>query len=109
MHWLYLAIAIVSEVAATTALRMTGGFRNLGPSLLVVVGYAASFYFISLTLDAIPLGVAYAIWSGVGVALITLAGMAFYRQTLSPVELMGITLIVAGVLVLKLSSGDGAG
>ena len=71
MNYLYLTIAIVSEVIATSALKAASGFTRLGPSLLVVVGYASAFYFLSLTLRTIPLGVAYAIWSGVGVALVT--------------------------------------
>ena len=102
MHWVYLAIAILSEVVGTTALRATNGFSSLGPSSLVVIAYAASFYFISLTLDAIPLAVAYAIWSGVGMALISLAGMAFYRQTPGFGEIAGIGLIMVGVIVLNL-------
>jgi small multidrug resistance pump len=102
IHWVYLAIAILSEVVATASLRATDGFRNVWPSVAVVLGYGASFYFISLTLDVIPLGVAYAIWSGAGVALITLVGLIYYRQTLGPGELAGIGLIVAGVIVLKL-------
>jgi small multidrug resistance pump len=102
MQWVYLGIAILTEVAGTTALRATAGFRNFWPSFLVVISYGASFYFISLTLDTIPLGVAYAIWSGVGVALITAAGLIFYRQTLGPGELAGIGLIIAGVVLLKL-------
>lgn len=105
MPWLYLAIAILSEVAASSALRAAGGFRNPGPSLFVVAGYAVSFYFLSLTLETIPLGVAYAIWSGVGIALISIAGWVLYRQALGPIELFGIFLIGAGVVVLKMG-GD---
>ncbi len=103
VHWLFLAIAIVSEVVGTTALRSVDGFRNLWPSLMVVGCYGSAFYFLSLTVDAIPMGVAYAIWSGVGVALISLAGWALYRQALGPGELFGIALIVAGVVILNLA------
>jgi small multidrug resistance pump len=105
MHWLYLAIAILSEVAGSSALPAAQGFRNLGPSIIVVAGYASAFYFLSLTLEAIPLGVAYAVWSGVGIALISLAGWVFYRQTLGAVELAGICIIGVGVVILKFGSG----
>ncbi len=105
MHWLYLAIAILSEVAASSALPAAQGFRNPLPTAGVVVGYVAAFYFLSLTLEAIPLGVAYAVWSGVGLALISIAGWVFYRQSLGWMEIAGILLIGAGVLVLKIGSG----
>jgi len=104
MHWFHLAIAIVSEVIATSALNATQGFTRWLPSLIVVVGYAAAFYFLSLTLRAIPLGIAYAVWSGAGVALIALIGWAVYRQPLDLPALIGIGLIVAGVVVLNLFS-----
>ena len=104
MHWLYLAIAIVSEVVATSALKAAEGFTRWGPSLLVVIGYASAFYFLSLTLRSIPLGVTYAIWSGVGVALVSLVGWAIYHQSLDAAALVGIALIVAGVVVLSLFS-----
>ena len=104
MNWLYLAIAIVSEVIATSALKAAEGFTRWVPSLVVVVGYASAFYFLSLTLRSIPLGVAYAIWSGVGVVLVSLVGWLLYRQSLDAAALIGIGLIVAGVLVLNLFS-----
>jgi small multidrug resistance pump len=102
MPWLYLAIAILSEVAGTSALKATEGFRNFWPSVAVVVGYGLAFYFLSLTQNAIPIGVSYAIWSGVGVALISLVGWVFYRQALGAGELAGIAIIIAGVVVLRL-------
>lgn len=108
MHWLYLAIAILSEVTASSALPAAGGFRNPLPSAIVVVGYVAAFYFLSLTLEAIPLGVAYAVWSGVGLALISLAGWIFYRQSLGAVEILGIALITLGVVVLKFGGKSSA-
>ena len=104
MNWLYLAIAIVSEVVATSALKATEGFTRWVPSLLVVVGYASAFYFLSLTLRSIPIGVAYAVWSGAGVVLISLVGWLLYQQSLDAAALIGIGLIVAGVLVLNLFS-----
>lgn len=102
MPWFYLTIAILSEVAGTSALKATEGFRNLWPSVAVVVGYGSAFYFLSLTQGSIPIGVSYAIWSGVGVALISAVGWVFYRQALGVGELVGIGMIVAGVVVLKL-------
>lgn len=104
MHWVYLIVSIISEVTATSALKVADGFTRLWPSLLVVAGYSSSFYFLSLTLRSFPLGVVYAIWSGVGVALITLAGWALYQQRLDAGALVGIALIVAGVIVLNLFS-----
>ncbi len=104
MNWLYLAIAILSEVIATSALKSADGFSRLGPSLLVVIGYASAFYFLSLTLRSIPLGIAYAIWSGVGVALVSIIGWIIYHQTLNAAALTGIALIIAGVVILSLSS-----
>ena len=104
MQWVYLTIAIVSEVIATSSLRAVDGFTRLAPSLIVVIGYASAFYFLSLTLRTIPLGVAYAIWSGVGVALITLIGWFVFHQSLDAAAIVGIALIVAGVIVLNLFS-----
>lgn len=108
MHWLYLAVAILSEVIASSALVATKGFTNPLPTAVVVTGYVAAFYFLSLTLEGIPLGVAYAVWSGVGVALISLFGWVFYRQTLSAVEIFAIALIVIGVVILKFGRSGAA-
>lgn len=105
MHWLFLAIAIVSEVAGSSLLPAAQGFRNPLPSAIVVAAYASAFYFLSLTLDVIPLGVGYAIWSGVGLVLISLSGWVFYRQSLSMMEISGIALIGVGVVVLKMGGG----
>ena len=102
--YLSLAIAIVAEVIATSALRAAEGFTRLGPSLLVVVGYAIAFVFLSLTLKSIPIGIAYAIWSGLGIVLISLVAYLVYGQTLDLPALIGMALIVAGVLVLNLFS-----
>ena len=103
MHWLYLSIAIVSEVIATSALKAAEGFTQWIPSVMVVLGYVCTFYFLSLTLRSIPIGIAYAVWSGVGLALISLVGWAVYGQSLDAAALLGIALIIAGVLVLNLS------
>lgn len=100
-HWVFLAIAIASEVVATSALKAAEGFTRPWPSLAVVVGYAAAFYFLSLTLKVIPVAVAYAIWSGVGVGLIALIGWLVYGQALNLPAVAGLALIVAGVVLLN--------
>lgn len=104
MQWLFLALAIVSEVIATSALPASEGFSRLWPSTIVAIGYGSAFYFLSLTLNTIPVGVAYAIWSGAGVVLIALIAWILYGQTLDLPALIGILLIVAGVVVLNLFS-----
>ena len=107
MPYLYLAIAIVCEVIGTSALKATEGFTRLVPSVVVVVGYGVSFYFLSLALKVIPVGLAYAIWSGVGVALITLIGWLVFKQRLDAPAIAGIALIVAGVIVIRFFSMAG--
>lgn len=105
MSYLYLALAIVAEVIGTSALKATAGFTRAGPSVLVVVAYGAAFYCLSLALKTIPVGIAYAIWSGVGTALIALIGWWVLGQRLDAPAWVGIGLIVAGVVVIQLSSG----
>mgnify|MGYP002017594655 FL=1 len=99
-NWLILFIAILSETIATTALKASEGFTVLLPSIIVVIGYCLSFYFLSLTLRTIPVGIAYAVWSGVGVALVTVFGVLVYNQRLDFSALVGISLIMLGVVVL---------
>ena len=103
-QWIYLTVAIFSEVIATSALKATEGFSRLGPSLIVVAGYAAAFFFLSLTLRTIPVGIAYAVWAGTGVALIALIGWLFLGQNLDPPAIIGLALIVAGVVVINVFS-----
>lgn len=105
--WLFLGLAIVGEVIGTSALKAAEGFTRLWPSLIVISGYAAAFYFLSLTLRSIPVGVAYAVWSGIGIVLISLVAFLLYGQRLDLPALLGIALIVAGVLVINLFSGLG--
>ncbi|KRA76613.1 multidrug transporter [Lysobacter sp. Root667] len=105
---LYLAVAILAEVVATSALKASEGFTRLGPSLIVATGYAIAFYFLSLVLKTVPVGVAYAIWSGVGVVLIALIGWLVLKQPLDLAGMIGIALIVAGVTVIQLFSRTGA-
>lgn len=100
----YLAIAIIAEVIATTALKASEGFSNLLPSILVIVGYGVAFYCLSMTLRIIPVGIAYAIWSGAGIVLVSLIGVALYGQKLDLWAVIGIGLIMSGVLILNLLS-----
>jgi small multidrug resistance pump len=104
--WLLLAIAIVAEVVGTSALKASAGFSRLVPSLVVVLGYAVAFYCLSLVLRTIPVGVAYAIWSGLGIVLITLVAWVVYDQAIDLAAALGMGLIVAGVVVLNVFSGS---
>jgi small multidrug resistance pump len=104
MPYLYLAGAILGEVIATSALKASEGFTELLPSLLVVAGYALAFYLLSMVLKTIPVGVAYAIWSGAGIALITVVGWVVYGQKIDVAGVGGMALIMAGVIVLQLFS-----
>ncbi len=104
MHWIYLSIAIVAEVIATTALKAAAGFTRPLPSLVVVTGYAIAFFCLSLTLRSVPIGIAYAIWSGVGIVLVSMAAWLLFGQRLDLPALLGIALIMAGVLVINLWS-----
>ena len=102
--WLILFIAIVCEVIATSALKASDGFKRFWPTVLMFAGYALSFYLMSLTLRQIPVGVTYAIWSGVGVVLITIIAWVIYKQHLDLAAIIGMALIVLGVVVMNLFS-----
>lgn len=102
--WLLLTIAIISEVIATAALKASDGFTRWVPGTLVVVGYGISFYALALTMRTLPVGVIYAIWSGLGIVLVTLIGWFVFKQQLSMTTLLGIGLIIMGVVVMNLSS-----
>jgi small multidrug resistance pump len=104
MAFVYLALAIVAEVVATSALKATHGFTRPGPSLVVVIGYAIAFYMLSLVLRTIPVGIAYAIWAGLGIVLVALVGVLVYGQRPDLPAVLGISLIVAGVVVIQLFS-----
>lgn len=106
MPWLFLGIAITGEVIATTALKASDGFTKWGYSGISVVGYGISFYFLAIILKTMPVGVAYAVWSGAGVAMVTFIGVVLFGQKLDLFAYLGIGLIVAGVLVLNLLSGS---
>ena len=107
-NWIFLSVAIMAEVIATSSLKASAEFTKFWPSVIVVVGYAIAFYFLSLTLRSIPLGIAYAVWSGLGVVLVSIVGWWLYNQTLDLASLIGIGLIIAGVLVINLFSSASA-
>lgn len=102
--WLMLAIAICAEVIATTSLKYADGFTKPWPTLAVAVGYGVSFFLLSLILKTIPVSITYAVWSGLGVALVTLLGWLWLGQKLDAGALVGIGLIVAGVVVINVFS-----
>jgi small multidrug resistance pump len=104
MGYLYLALAIIAEVVGTSALKASQEFTRLGPSLLVIIGYCTSFYFLALVLKTIPIGIAYAIWAGAGIALITLIGAVMFRQIPDLPAIIGIGLILCGVVVINVFS-----
>ena len=106
MNWnyAYLIIAVMFEVLATTALKSTEGFTRIVPSIISIVGYALAFYFLSLPLRTIPVGVVYALWCGAGILFITAIAWVYYRQPLDAPALIGMGLIVAGVAVINLFS-----
>lgn len=106
--YLYLAVAIAAEVTATSFLKASAGFTKWLPSLVTVAGYCVSFYFLSLTLAFIPTGIAYAIWSGIGIVLISLLGWIFFGQALDAAAIAGMGLIIAGVAVIHLFSKSAA-
>lgn len=99
-----LAIAIVAEVTATTAMKAAEGFSRLWPSVIVVIGYSISFYCLSLTLKSLPVGIVYAIWSGVGIVLVTILGWVIYGQKMDLPAMAGMGLIIGGVMVINLLS-----
>ena len=99
-----LFLAILSEVVATTSLKFSEGFTKFIPSVVVVIGYGASFYLLSVVLKAMPIGVAYAIWSGVGLVLTVIAGIIIWRETLDWARVMGIILIIAGIILINVVS-----
>ncbi len=104
MAYWYLAIAIVAEVIATSALKASEEFTRIAPSLLVVIGYGVAFYFMTLVLKTIPVGITYAIWSGVGIVLVAIVGAVIYKQIPDFAAVIGMGLIIAGVVVIHLFS-----
>lgn len=103
-HWLALTIAIVAEVIGTTALKASNEFTRLWPSLIVVVGYGTAFYFMSISMRVLPVGIMYAIWSGMGIVLVSIIGWVVYRQALDVPAMIGMGLIIAGAIVINVFS-----
>ncbi|GEO16810.1 DMT family transporter [Microvirga aerophila] len=104
MNYAYLLAAIVCEVVATSALKAAEGFTRFWPSVVVIVGYALAFYCLSLTLRTIPVGIAYTVWSGIGIVLIAVVGWLAYRQPLDWPAIIGMGFILAGVVIINLFS-----
>jgi small multidrug resistance pump len=100
--------AVLSEVTATTALKLSEGFTKLVPSVVVVVGYGLSFYLLSLSLKVMPIGISYALWSGIGIVLTVIAGVILWREPLDWARGIGIVLIILGIIVINLFSKSGA-
>ena len=101
---IYLAVAIISEVIATSALKSSNGFTNLWPSVLVVVGYGIAFYMLSLVLETMNVGLAYAIWAGLGIVLVSIVGAVMYKQVPDLPAILGMVLIVVGVVIINVYS-----
>ena len=104
MGYLYLTLAIIAEVIGTAALKASEGFSKPLPSILVVLGYCAAFYFLSLVLKTIPVGIAYAIWAGMGIVLMAIVGLLFFGQTIDFAAVIGLLLIISGVVVINIFS-----
>lgn len=104
--WLLLSLAIVAEVFGTSFLKASDGFTKLWPSVAVILGYVVAFYFLSLSLKVIPVGIAYAIWAGLGVVLIALIGWVVFSQKLDTAAIIGISMILGGVIVLNVFSNS---
>lgn len=105
LNYVFLFIAIVGEIVGTSALKASHGFTRLYPSLLTVGGYAITFYCLSLAVRTIPLGIAYAIWAGVGIVLMAIIGVVLFGQHLNYPTMIGIGLILIGVVIVNLCSG----
>lgn len=104
MHYVFLFVAVVGEVVGTSTLKATEGFTRLWPTLIVVIAYGVAFYFLSLSVERFPIGVLYAVWSGLGVVLIAVAGYVIYGDRLDLPAIAGLTLIIAGVATIQLFS-----
>jgi len=104
INWLFLAMAIISESIATNSLKASNGFTNVVPSIIALAGYGSVLFFLSIAIRTIPVGVAYATWSGVGIILIALIGWFWHKQTLDAPAIIGMGLIIAGVVIMNVFS-----
>ena len=105
MHWYFLALAILSEVVGTLALKMSNGFSILLPSIIVVVGYSTSFWFLALCLKSLHVGTAYAIWAGVGTAVVPIAGVFLFKEPMTIIKAVSLILVILGVVGLHWGEG----
>lgn len=103
-NFIFLFLAIIFETIATSALKASMQFTRIGPSIIVIIGYVLAFYFLSITLKTIPVGVAYALWSGIGIILITIAGVVLYKQIPDFPAVIGLVFIIAGVIIINVFS-----
>ncbi len=106
IHYIYLFFAVLAETIGTTALQASQQFSRLGPSVICVIAYAAAFYLLSLALKVMPVGILYAIWSGLGIVLIAIIGFVVFGQKLDGPAILGVALILAGILTINLFSGS---
>ncbi|WP_299369840.1 SMR family transporter [uncultured Tateyamaria sp.] len=106
VHYIYLIVAVAAETIGTTALQASNQFTRVGPTILVVLAYAVAFYFLGVALKYIPVGIAYALWSGLGIVLIALIGFAVFGQTLDLAAVLGLAMIIGGIVVIQLFSNS---
>jgi len=104
VHYIYLIVAVVAETIGTSALQASQQFSKVGPSILTVVGYAVSFYFLSLALRVMPVGIVYAIWSGLGIVMIAIIGRLVFQQRLDWPAIVGMGFIIGGIVIIQLFS-----
>jgi len=106
LHYIYRIVAVAAETIGTTALQASDQFTRLWPTLIVIVAYGFAFFFLGIALKYIPVGIAYALWSGLGIILIAVIGFAVFGQTLDPAALLGLALIIAGIVIIQLFSNS---
>lgn len=106
IYWIYLLAAIISEVIATSSLKLSEGFSNLIPSITTIIGYIVSFFFLSLAIKTIPLSIAYTLWAGIGTVAIVLISIFVFKQPVDIPAILGIILITVGVIVIQLFSSS---
>ena len=106
LHYIYLIVAVAAETIGTTALQASNQFTRLGPTVIVVLAYGVAFYFLGVALKYIPVGIAYALWSGLGIVLIALIGLTVFGQTLDAAAVLGLAMIIGGIVVIQVFSGS---
>ena len=106
LHYIYLIVAVAAETIGTTALQASNQFTRVGPTVIVVLAYGVAFYFLGVALKYIPVGIAYALWSGLGIVLIALIGLTVFGQTLDAAAVLGLAMIIGGIVVIQVFSGS---